>query len=120
MSVRLRMKRGDEFSFEASVTKGNAPFDLKGSTVHFFAKDSRNDSDPSLIKLSTVLGGVSILDSPNGKVRVTLLPADTLPLPNQTKHYEFDLKVKEQDGSVFSVLCGELIVRASVNEAGLG
>ena len=119
MSTILRMKRGDEFTFDVDVTKDGAPFDLTNSRVHFFLKDSRNDADPPLIKKSTVLGGINVLNAINGKVRITLAPADTLVLTNKTKHYDFDVTVKERDGSVFSVLCAELIIAASVSEAGL-
>ncbi len=120
MSVILKGNRGDEFTFGVTITKDNAPFDLTGSRVHFSLKKNLNDQDPPLIKKSTIFGGVTVLDAVAGDVQISLTPADTQGLPNLTQHYVFDVKVREPDGSVFTVLCGEIVFKGSVREESLG
>ena len=120
MSVILKANRGTEVTIDVKVTKDNSPFDLTGSRVHFALKDSLHDEDPPLIKKSTIFGGVTILNAKTGDVRIFLTSADTQKLPNLTKHYAFDVKVREPDGSIFTVLCGEIVFKASVSDASVG
>lgn len=125
MSVRLRFNRGDEFVFDVTVTKDNEPVDLADHLVHFVMKSNDNTLGPPpslpkpvLITKSTVIGGISKLPE-IGRARIFLIPQDTAALPNKTQHYVFEVKVKEPDGSVFTVLEGEIIVDRSVNDASL-
>jgi hypothetical protein len=120
MSVRLRVNWGDEFTFDVTVTKNGEPFDLTGSRVHFALKRGLQDPDPALIEVSTVFGGITVLDAKKGEIRIILKPEDTRKLKNLSRHYVFDIRVREPDGSIFTVLCGELIFKGSVRESSLG
>src|SRR3972149_4027643 len=115
MPATFYVNRGDEFEFDLTITKAGPGFPItKGVRVHFFMKHSTNDDDPAAIRKSTIDGGIFVMDAPAGKVRISLKPEDTLALPNQTRTYSFEVKVKEPDGSVFTVLDGEMRVKASV------
>jgi len=117
--MRVRVRRGDECAFDVNVTRAGAPFNLTGSHVFFFAKRGLPDPDPPVIKLSTITGGVNVINLVQGQARVILKPQDTLSLFNETKIHPFDVVVREPDGSVFTVISGELVIVASVLESGL-
>lgn len=111
---RLRMIRGDTFSFSATVTDSNGVVNLTGKSLIFTLKTAYSDADVNAIaqkKSST--GGIVITDAPNGLATITLLPADTRTLGDEFQVLVWDLQLI--DGSnVYTVASGRMEVTPDV------
>lgn len=109
----FRMDRGTDFSFDVDICY---PLQIPDIKVFFNAKRSMNDPDPPLIRRDSIFGGITKV---SGRVvRIALRPEDTLALPNESFIYPFTVTVRTQEGRVFSVLAGQLEVRAAVKAGG--
>jgi len=104
----LRMKRGDSFSFTACLL-GDIPANVIFS---FYLRKSAGDSGAPLIKKSTTSGGVLVSGH---ELIVTLEPADTLSLPNESRIYSYEITQKDQDGQFFTLDSGDFQVRANLS-----
>lgn len=92
-----------------------------GDEIWFTAKYSVRDPDTSTVLSKTRIGGgdteVEVLDSPNGKARIKLEPADTKTLVGRA--LVFDVKVKKVDAApdaIQTAVVGTIIMHESINK----
>lgn len=111
--ITLRTTRGDKLAFDVVVSNEDGTMDLGVCDLTFSMKRSLNDQTAPLLKKTSRSGAIAVTSTTTA--RVTLTPQDTASLPNESRIYKFDVKVKQQDGSVFTVLSGDLEVRASAS-----
>lgn len=122
----LTCRKGDSYSQVFRVYFSGAPMDLGTVTLARFSikTDPEEDLDSeALIRLSTGVGGVAILTqtgATKGQLRVTMTPAETLPLPVGRAYW--DLQLTLNDGSVYTPISGEVIVdgHVTINSADVG
>lgn len=115
--------RGDTVEFPVwtatirgiAVEDGGEIIDLTGSTIWFTAKRSLMDDDDEApgFQLSTVAGGVAIIDPELGLYQVTIDPASTVGL---TEPYSFtcDVQVRTTTPETLTILRGSLSVALDV------
>lgn len=104
----LRMKRGDSFSFTACLL-GDIP---ERTVFSFYLRKSAKDTGAPLIKKNTVSGGVLI---DGRELIVSLEPADTLSLTNESRIYSYEITQKDQDGQFFTLDSGDFQIRANLS-----
>jgi hypothetical protein len=108
------MPKGDTFTFDVFVTRVNEVtgveeiVPLSGARAWFTAKKISTDSDANAIiaKDSVTDPSEVVITGVEGKVRITIVPADTVSYPG--KYLEYDVQVKEVDGTVTTVQKGRL------------
>lgn len=116
MATYLTIKRGDTNAFEFTLTRAGVAVNITDSStkVWFTAKKLFADADASAAirkgTTNTGLSGISITDGANGKYVVTIAPADTSSMSNDTNWFLFDTQVREASGTISTVASGRLAV----------
>lgn len=96
MATPIQIAIGDSLELEATITLGGAGA-VDGAQVRFTLKRSSADPDEdALIRKDTGGNGITVVDAAAGRVRITLLPADTLTLPPKAV-LKFDIKLQPAD-----------------------
>jgi hypothetical protein len=116
--TNLECERGDTNFFDVDLDVAIAS--PSTDKVWFYAKRRRADDDTdAVIKKGLnvgVLVGIVVTDAPLGKVRVTLLPADTENLADKSLLYDVQFKAAS-DASVRTVARGLLMLSGQITEA---
>jgi len=125
----LRFRRGDTFEFQTCALKVRVDPILGGSDIvdltnckqiALAVKENVNDCDPPVLCVSKTTGNITVIGDPkSGIIRVRLSPDDTIKFPNKPFVYVFEVKVRDQNDDVWTVLRGNMNVRAGVKEAGI-
>jgi hypothetical protein len=110
----IQMPKGDTQTFDVFVTRVNQVtgveeiVPLAGARAWFTAKKVSTDSDANAIiaKDSVTDPSEVVITDVEGKVTITIIPADTVSYPG--KYLEYDVQVKEVDGTVTTVQKGRL------------
>jgi hypothetical protein len=104
--------------WQAIDQRGNL-LNLEGATVWFTAKADLADTDaePLTIQCSTLIGGVVIIDPVLGSYQVTIPPAETQQLADDTV-FTFDVQVQTVAPSTHTVRRGTLGVVQDVTRSG--
>jgi hypothetical protein len=90
---------GETIELDLTITLDNAPLPISNlAEIWFTAKLTDKDADPGVFQKTKTAGGIAATDSPNGKARVTIAPADTSALTNITTLF-CDVKLKETAAS---------------------
>jgi hypothetical protein len=76
--IDIILAEWNDETLNVSITSGGSALNLTGLEVDVFLKTAAGiaDTDPSTIKLSTVLGGVVITNAPGGLVQVSIPSMD--------------------------------------------
>jgi hypothetical protein len=116
-SVTLDLPRGDTGRWNLTFS-----VNLTGAKIWFTAKRVYTDADDAaLIALSTTTSGITITDAPNGLATLVIPPASTAslttPPPPQPLTLDYDIQVKESDGTVTTVQQGKLNIRGDVTNS---
>lgn len=115
--------KGDTQGFDVFVTKYNEVtgedeiVNLTGAKAWFTAKRTSEDLDSAaIIKLDSVANPSQVvITGVTGKVRITLAPADTVNSP--VKWLEYDVQIKEVDGTVTTVQKGKLELTKNITRS---
>ena len=67
-------------TFQLRSCSTNLPIDISNWTFRSMIRNEREDEIP-LVELSTLQGGVTVLDGPNGRMQFKLVDDETLILP---------------------------------------
>lgn len=113
------MYRGDTFVLDAQVKKDGVPVNITGWKVWFTAKRTYVEPDNVAVMRhdSDALGGVTITDAVNGKVRVVTSPNATAGFPDGPVKLVYDLQTKDLANNIFTVETGTLTVLPDVTRA---
>jgi len=123
MANDIEFFRGDAFSFDAALELNNNPVSLNDYNCFFTVK--RKDTDPdskAVVRKSSEgepgsdSGGITILDAPNGKVRVVLLHDDTKNLLSGTYKYGINVVNKTDIALVYTLLQGNLTINLDIGQ----
>jgi len=109
--------KGDSVSFNIVVTSGGVAFNLTGATIWMTAKLAFGDPDSSAIFQKKTGSGIVITNPANGAATITLAATDTSPLPAFKTLLLYDIQVKDQQGGIYTVASGNLIVLPDVTLA---
>jgi hypothetical protein len=121
IGVTLQISRTDTSIFSVVLTNANGiPLNLTGATVYFVVKQHYSDLDSqAIINKNSGTGGVLITDVLNGKVQITVLPADTVGLSTGQSNLIYNVRVKDAGLNVFTVITGILQVSPVLNQSTL-
>lgn len=109
MSQDFTMKAGDTRKLNVTIVdeESGTPLDISSAELSWgFARNVR--SEPLVEK--AVGSGISIVNGPAGSCRITINPADTQGRKGKFYH---ELQVTETDGSVTTVMSGEMTLEAT-------
>ena len=97
------------------VEDGGEIIDLTGATIWFTAKRSLDDDDDEApgFQLSTVAGGVAIIDADTGQYQVTIDPGSTVGLTNP-EVFTCDVQVRTATPLTLTILRGTLSIQLDV------
>jgi hypothetical protein len=97
------------------VEDGGAVIDLTGATVWFTAKKTLSDGDEEApgFQLSTVAGGVEVIDPVAGLYRVTIPPSATVALEGPMV-FQWDVQVRTTEPQTRTVARGTISVHLDV------
>lgn len=118
MTDTIVITRGNDRKFTIAVKdQNNAPADLTGVDLWFTAKQNLTDTDSqSILKKSTLVGGLAITNAVGGLAEVTVNAADTddahIPDPRARVLYG-ELKSRA-DGKVVTLDRVILVIKANV------
>lgn len=112
----LVMFRGDSFPYEFQIKRNEVPVDLTGFTLWWTAKRYVSDPDQQAVSRldNGLLGGVTIVDALQGKVRAVMPASATLLFPDTASNLFYDLQMKDLSGVVTTVDSGTIAVSADV------
>lgn len=113
--VDLSMDRGDDKTWQFTVTLDNVAVDITGANFRFMAKTRVSDADvDAVIEATTANAKCAITDAANGVMEVRLDPSDTTGILETVRLY-YDLQMTESGGEVRTVTRGLLTVNADVS-----
>jgi len=110
----IQIPKGDSETFDVFVTRANEDtgveevVPLTGAKAWFTAKKESTDADVDAIIAKDSVADPSevVITGIEGKVRITITPADTVSYDG--KYLEYDVQVKEVDGTVTTVQKGRI------------
>jgi len=110
----IQMTKGDTETFDVFVTRKDEVtgveeiVPLDGAMAWFTAKEESTDLDASAVIAKDSVADPSevVITGVEGKVRITITPADTVSYDG--KYLEYDVQVKEVDGTVTTVQKGRV------------
>lgn len=110
--------RGETLEYDLTITLSGSALPISNlSEIWFTAKLTENAADPGVFQKTKTAGGIVATDDPGGKARVTITPADTTSLSNQTVLF-CDVKVKETAASRETIeLRGKLTIKPTPTRA---
>jgi hypothetical protein len=121
VALQLTMSRGDTMLWDTIVQQSGAPVNLAGALLWFTAKRRLSDTDAqAVLRLGspgTGLTGITITDSPNGAITVTVPAGATDALPDFTVTLYWDLQYRSAGGRVATANSGTLLVSPDVTRA---
>lgn len=112
-----KLFRGDHIILEAAISQAKKALTITGYAIWFTAKPniSLPDGGSGVIQ-KTIGNGITVIDAIEGKIRITILPADTAGINLETK-YECDVQVKSPTNEIFTVARGTVTVSIDVTQA---
>lgn len=121
MANDLEFYRGDAFSFDVDLVLNNAPVNLENYTAFFTIKKKKTHPDSRAVARKnsgspsgTSSGGIDILDSLNGKIRVILLHEDTKDLLEGTYYYGINVVNDVDPALVYTLLQGTITIELDI------
>lgn len=127
MSNNLSFYRGDAFSFEVDLVLNNSAVNLADYTAFFTIKKKKTHPDSRAVArknsgspTSTSSGGIDILDTAQGKIRVVLLHEDTKDLLEGTYEYGINVVNKVDSALVYTLLQGQITVHLDIGARIIG
>jgi hypothetical protein len=102
--VNIVLRRGDSRLITVDVYLANVAYPLTGLFVWFTASSAGNNI------LKTTSLGIVIESSPTNRATITINPGDTSAFPNRNVHMLYDVQVKANDGAIYTVAAGKLVV----------
>lgn len=92
------------------------PFNLTGSKAWWTAKDNAvvQDDQAFFQRTSTPANGIVFTDAVQGKLRVTISPANTRGAPDQPTGYVYDLQIMTTGGAIVTLEMGTLTVTPDI------
>ena len=121
MSNALSFYRGDAFSFDVDLVLNSAAVNLGSYTAFFTMKKKKTHPDSKAVARKnsgspsgTSSGGIDILDSDNGKIRVVLLHEDTKDLLEGTDYYGINVVDAVDPALVYTLLQGTITVELDI------
>lgn len=108
---------GDHHFIDGTVMEEGVPVPLAGYDCTFTAKLNKNDADNAFgVIQKTVGNGIEYIDAANGLFMVTLSPADTSSLMEDTTFY-YDIQFSKSDGSdTFTFATGTMKIVADITQ----
>lgn len=119
-SQNLTLKRGDTGRWMLlCVNNDGLPLNLVGAVIRLYAKANRSQADAlATLKLDSAgLGGIVITNAGAGEALVTVTPAMTASLTQNT-HLFYDVQVTESDGTVTTLIEGVMQITLDVTQVG--
>ena len=121
MANEISFYRGDAFSFDLSLVLNNSPVDMSEYTAFFTAKKRKKDPDSKAVSRKssgfapdTETGGITIVDSGGGQIRVVLLHKDTKDLLGGSYYYGINVVNKSDPALVYTLLQGTMTVKLDI------
>jgi hypothetical protein len=111
INFNLTVVLGETANMDFAVQTGGVAQNITGWEIWFTAKRRVSDLDAAaVIQHSTASGGVAITNAAGGLGTVTLLPADTNTLPEQSLKLFADLQGKDGGGNIWTLAKGTLAI----------
>lgn len=118
MAFNISMKRGRTLVFTLALTKAGVAYNLTGlsPTLRMTAKYDPHDADGSAVfsRTSAVGGQIDITSVSGGLATVTIVPANTSPLPASQVNLYYDIQLTDSTG-VWTVQDGILTVLPNIS-----
>jgi hypothetical protein len=111
--------RGDHIVLNGAISQQQKPVNLTDYQIWFTAKPDISSPDgASGVIQKTVGNGITVVDTAEGIIRITLVPADTAGI-NQATTYQCDIQVKSPApaNEVSTVGRGTIAVEIDVTRA---
>lgn len=108
----LTMYRGDDQTFDVTITADGEAVDLGGMTITFTARRALDDEEP--VSVLTLGDGISMTDADAGQCSVTI-PADATSALTSDARLVWDLEITDDQGRKRTVAAGTLLVRGDVS-----
>jgi hypothetical protein len=102
--MNLVLKRGDSRHITADVYLDGAAYPLTGLFAWFTAVS------PSHSILKTTSLGIVIESIPSNRLTITINPGDTAAFPDRNINMLYDVQIKADDGAIYTVAAGKLVV----------
>jgi hypothetical protein len=112
----LDLTRGDTGKWD--ITVSGAVSNFGAAVFRWYAKLQKADPDSSAVirKDSAGLGGIVIVDAGNQTLRLTVPPADSSSIVDDTYLYH-DLQMTESGGDVTTLADGRILISRDVTRA---
>ena len=129
-SVARDMMRGDTLVIDYKVFKDATTglpvpgavgqiFDLTGSKAWWTAKNNVvvQDNEAVFQRTSTPANGIVFTDAVQGKLRVTIDPANTRAMPDQVTALVYDLQIQTPAGAIVTLEMGTMVIVPDITRA---
>ena len=114
-TIPLEMIRGDDQTWEFTVTVDDVPVDISGGLFRFTAKHEVDDDDADAVIVATSASSSCVItDAVNGVMEVRIPAAETAGL-SRTERLWYDLQLYDQALKTHTVARGPLDVYADVS-----
>jgi hypothetical protein len=111
----IRFVRDSDYSFSATVYRGEDVIDLTGATLTFTAKWTPRDTDP--VFTLTDSSGISVTNPANGEITITIPSTATADLPYDEVRLAYDLYVLTSTNLKGYPLRGTLIISPNITRS---
>jgi hypothetical protein len=115
--MQIRIKRGRTKRWIVTVKVNGVPRDISGDGFWFTVKTRYSDADAAALFQLTNGNGISKYDAPNGKILISVDPADTAGCPSQRTVYQYDLTMQYPTGETYTVSEGPFAVEPDITNS---
>jgi hypothetical protein len=117
-SEKSKIFRGDTIIMDAAVSQGGIALNITGYSIWFTAKPNIADNDlTSGVIQKTIGSGIVVVDAAKGLIRITIAPADTANITQDTI-YQCDVQIKNTaTGEISTTAKGTMKVELDVTKS---